>query len=106
VTSLLTRLLFWSPQAKHLRFTVYTRAQCCLCHEALELIKGYQQRYGFSIEEVDIDAEADLLARYDTLVPVVAVNGKIRFRGIVTPVLLERLLRAESRRRSTTSERS
>lgn len=27
-------------------------------------------------------------------VPVVALNGKVRFRGQVNPVLLERLLRA------------
>jgi hypothetical protein len=30
-------------------------------------------------------------------VPVVAVNGKVRFRGKVNPVLLNRLLEAESR---------
>ena len=30
-------------------------------------------------------------------VPVVAVDGKVRFKGVVNPVLLERLLLAESR---------
>jgi hypothetical protein len=30
-------------------------------------------------------------------VPVVALNGKVRFRGVVNPTLLERLLTAESR---------
>jgi hypothetical protein len=35
-------------------------------------------------------------------VPVVAVNGKVRFRGVVNPALLERLLRAESRDRPGT----
>jgi hypothetical protein len=29
-------------------------------------------------------------------VPVVLINGKVRFRGQVNPVLLARLLRAES----------
>jgi hypothetical protein len=31
------------------------------------------------------------------MVPVVAVAGKVRFKGIVNPVLLERLLTAERR---------
>jgi hypothetical protein len=30
-------------------------------------------------------------------VPVVAVDGKVRFRGVVNPALLERLLIAEGR---------
>jgi hypothetical protein len=30
-------------------------------------------------------------------VPVVTVNGKVRFRGVVNPHLLKRLLRAEAR---------
>jgi hypothetical protein len=34
------------------------------------------------------------------LVPVVVVNGRLRFRGGVNRVLLERLLRAEADRRA------
>jgi glutaredoxin len=83
--------------ASHLKFTVYTRAQCCCCHKALELLRDYQRRHGFSIEEVDIDADPQLRTRYDTDVPVVAIQGKVRFRGIVNRALLERLLVAEMR---------
>jgi glutaredoxin len=97
MTSLLTRLLRRSPSAEHLTFTVYTRAQCCCCHKALDLLKEYQGRSGFAIEEVDIDGDRELVAKYDTEVPVVAVNGKVRFRGVVNPALLDRLLLAESR---------
>jgi glutaredoxin len=79
-----------------LTLTVYTRAQCCCCHKALDLLKDYQARFGFAIEEVDIDGDPDLVARYNTEVPVVAVNGKVRFRGVVKPALLDRLLLAES----------
>jgi glutaredoxin len=90
--------LFRSPhRAKHLTFTVYTRAQCCCCHKAIDVLKDYQRRYGFQIEEVDIDSDPDLVAKYDTEVPVVAVGGKVRFRGVVSPALLDRLLLAESR---------
>jgi len=106
MTSLLTRLLRRSPRAEHLTFTVYTRAQCCCCHKALDLLKEYQARSGFAIEEVDVDGDPELVAKYDTEVPVVAVNGKVRFRGVVNPALLERLLLAESRNPSSADGRS
>ena len=62
--------------------------------------QGLPGRAGFAIEEVDIDGDPDLVAKYNTEVPVVAVNGKVRFRGVVNPALLDRLLLAESRNRS------
>jgi len=97
MTSFLARLLRRSPRAEHLTFTVYTRAQCSCCHKALDLLEDAQRRFGFAIEEVDIDGDPDLLAKFNTEVPVVAVNGKVRFRGIVSPALLNRLLLAEGK---------
>jgi glutaredoxin len=95
--SLLTRLLHRSPRADHLTFTVYTRAQCCCCHKAIDVLKEAQQRFGFAIEEVDVDGDPNLVAQFDTEVPVVTLNGKVRFRGVVNPALLNRLLSAEMR---------
>jgi glutaredoxin len=105
MTSLLTRLLTRSPRAEHLTFTIYSRARCCCCHQALDLLKVAQRRYRFAIEEVDIDSDPALAAKYDTEVPVVAVNGKVRFRGAINSALLERLLQAESRNLPGTNDR-
>jgi glutaredoxin len=104
MTSLLTRFLHRHPRAAHLEFTVYTRAQCCCCHKALDLLRDYQRRFRFAVVEVDIDSDPDLVAKYDTEVPVVAVNGKVRFRGVVNRVLLDRLLLAETRVRGGDGE--
>ncbi len=104
MTSLLTCLFRRSPRAEHLTFTVYSRDQCGCCHKALDLLRDYQARCGFAIEEVDIDTDPELVAKYNTEVPVVAVNGKVRFRGVVNPVLLNRLLLAESRNPTTPDE--
>ena len=95
MTSLLTQLWRRSPRAEHLTFTIYTRAQCCCCHKALDALKAAQERFGFAIEEVDVDGDPNLVAQFDTEVPVVALNGKVRFRGVVKPALLHRLLLAE-----------
>ncbi len=78
-----SRLVSRAPRLEQLNVTVYTRAQCCCCHKALDVLKDAQRRYGFSIQEIDIDSDPALTARYDTEVPVVAVNGKVRFRGVV-----------------------
>ena len=95
MTSLFARVFRPRARSEHLTFTVYTRVQCCCCHKALDLLKDFQRGHGFQITEVDIDADAELVAKYGNEVPVVAVNGKIRFRGVVNPALLERLLTAE-----------
>src|SRR5262245_3806415 len=97
--SLLQRLARRRPRLNlaHLSVTVYTRAQCCCCHKALDLVDDYQRRHGFRVETVDVDSDPELASKYGLSVPVVAVNGKVRFKGVVNPVLFERLLLAESR---------
>ena len=74
------------PAARHA--IVYIRAGCHLCDEACELLA----QHGFSIAKIDIDGDSDLKSRYTTCVPVVEIEGKVRFRGRVNEVLLERLL--------------
>lgn len=71
-----------------LRFELYTREGCHLCEAAHKLL----QSYGIQPELIDIDARSDLLADYNHCVPVVVVDGKVRFRGKIDRVLLERLL--------------
>jgi glutaredoxin len=70
----------------------YTRSGCHLCEEAWELLNSARQKYGFALKAVDVDSDPGLAAEHGEQVPVVAVNGKVRFRGQVNPVLLKRLL--------------
>jgi glutaredoxin len=97
--SLFSRLRRRRPRADaaHLTFTVYTRQQCCCCHKALDLLEEFRTRYGFALETIDVDTDPTLAAAHGATVPVVAVDGKVRFRGVVNPMLLQRLLDAESR---------
>ena len=67
---------------------LYTRIGCHLCDEAEQLLN----EHGLKAEKVDIDADATLREQFDTCVPVVEIDGKIRFRGQVDPLLLKRLL--------------
>jgi glutaredoxin len=79
-----------------LQIVIYTRQGCHLCDDAYQRLELYRQRYGFTVETVDVDSDPQLQASYGEHVPVVTVNGKVRFRGCVNPVLLKRLLQAET----------
>lgn len=98
MTSLLRRLVRPRPRASHLTVTVYSRQHCCCCHQAIELLESYRKRHGFALETIDVDTDPALVAQHGEWVPVVAIDGKVRFRGKVNPVLLERLLEVEARR--------
>ena len=95
----LTRLLYawrWlrAPRVRGLQVTLYTRQGCHLCEEARDRLEAARRRWGFALATADVDADPALLERYGECVPVVTVNGKVRFRGRVNSVLLERLLQA------------
>ena len=69
---------------------IYTRNGCHLCEDAEALVRSH----GLSPQLVDVDADAALCEQFNTCVPVVEIDGKIRFRGRVEPVLFRRLLQA------------
>lgn len=73
-----------------LQAVVYSRRQCHLCEEAIHLLRGH----GVKLEIIDIDSDESLRDKFDQCVPVIAINGKIRFRGRVNSLLLKRLVDA------------
>ena len=75
-----------------LRFLLYTRAECPLCEEAWEMLVRYQKSHGFVLEVRNVDESAELCTEFGTCVPVLAINGKVRFRGRINEVLLLRIL--------------
>jgi len=75
-----------------LHIVMFTRQGCHLCAAAWKLLTDRQAVYGFSLTVKDVDANPELSARFGDCVPVVEVNGQVRFRGHVNDVLLQRLL--------------
>jgi glutaredoxin len=78
-----------------LHFLLYTRAACPLCDKALEMLLRYQKRYGFALEIRDVDEAEDLMHEFGAFVPVVTIDGRVRFRGHISEVLLQRILNAK-----------
>jgi glutaredoxin len=77
------------------KVVLYTRDGCHLCDNAERMLV----QHGLRPEIVDIDTDPALSEQFDTCVPVVEIDGKVRFRGRVSAVLLRRLL---MRREETT----
>jgi glutaredoxin len=78
-----------SPHSMHSpNVVLYTRVGCHLCEQAKALLL----LHGLTPNEVDIDGHAELRDKFDDCVPVVEIDGKIRFRGRVDERLLRRLL--------------
>lgn len=69
---------------------VYTRQGCHLCDQAADLIRDR----GVEAELIDIDLHPELQEKYTACVPVVVIDGRVRFRGRVNPVLLQRIIDA------------
>jgi glutaredoxin len=93
--SLWRRIRGWfsaSPR-NDLRVVAYTRANCPLCDKAAEFLTSEQKRFGFALVWVDIANDSELTALHGDWIPVVEINGTVRFRGRINPVLWRRLIR-------------
>jgi hypothetical protein len=90
------------PGRRFTRLVLYTRTGCHLCDEARATLNKYAV-YLPPIVEVDIDDNPALVAQFSTCVPVVEFDGKVRFRGRVSELLLRRLIAATPPRDTTRS---
>ena len=78
------------------KVTLYTRAGCCLCDDAKQVLAAARRCAGFDLEEVDIDADAGLRLLYNDEVPVIAINGRKAFKFKVTEAELLKKLEARA----------
>jgi glutaredoxin len=85
---------------------MYTRQGCHLCEDAWALLQQAAKRHRLTLTQRDVDDDPALAAQYGLCVPVVLIDGKVRFRGVVNEVLLRRVLRsAPEEERTTESQR-
>ena len=53
-----------------MKFTLYSRSYCHLCDDMLQALHAYDVGQPYTVDVMDVDADPDLVARYDELVPV------------------------------------
>jgi len=59
---------------------IYSRPGCHLCEEAKQLIVTAGNNDDYTLEEIDIESDPDLLQRYQFDIPVITINGQEAFR--------------------------
>ena len=55
--------------------TLYSRPGCHLCDEAREALERVRARAPFTVDEINIETDDELHARYLERIPVVALDG-------------------------------
>jgi len=78
-----------------IQVTLYTRQDCPLCVKAAKFLHSAERSWRLVLASIDIGTDPLLQEKYGDCVPVVMVNGKLRFRGQINPVLWRRLMRKE-----------
>jgi hypothetical protein len=63
-----------------------------LCERARETVVALRDELGFELDEVAIDGDPELEARYRELIPVVEIDGAQAFVYFVPPDALRRKL--------------
>lgn len=79
--------------------TLHTRAGCGLCEEARAVLERLRAGLGFTLDLVDVDADAALRERYGEAVPVVALDGEEIARAPIAAATLEARLRERAAQR-------
>jgi len=74
--------------------TVFSRAECHLCDEAVETLEAVADDEGIAVEidERDVDADPELRERYGDRVPYVLIDGRPAFKFRVDPERARRKL--------------
>jgi hypothetical protein len=76
------------------KVVVYHAVDCHLCERALAQVRRLAAELAFDLEEVAIDGDADLEARYRELIPVVEIEGERVFSYYVHEEAFRRRLAA------------
>lgn len=63
---------------------IYSRPGCHLCEEAKEIMHTAGCNDEFTLAEINIESDAELLDRYQNDIPVILINGREAFRHRLT----------------------
>ena len=72
---------------------MFSRAGCCLCDDALDVLNDLKVELDLEITVHDIDTDPVLTARYGQSIPVIFVNEKLALKGRVDPDRLRKRLK-------------
>ncbi len=75
----------WRRARTPIELVLYTRAHCPLCDEMKAVLARARVRPPFRLREVDVDGDAELVARHGRSLPVLEIAGRAAFKGRLHP---------------------
>ena len=72
---------------------IYSKPDCCLCDEAMQVLAKVQSSFPFVLKKIDILRDKDLYDQFKDEIPVVYVQAKKAFKHRVDESKLIRMLR-------------
>jgi glutaredoxin len=78
------------------KVVLYHAQGCHLCERALRVLHAIRQEIPFDLEEIEIDGDPHLEARYREWLPVVEIDGERAFVYYVDSGALRRKLAAQT----------
>jgi thiol-disulfide isomerase/thioredoxin len=90
--------------ASPIRLTVYSKDECHLCDQLLEVVEKVRSEQPFELEVVDIAEDPALKAKYGHEIPVVMINGRKAIKFRTTEAELKKKLKLARERSHSSSE--
>lgn len=63
---------------------IYSRPGCHLCDKAKQAMQAARCPDEYTLDEINIESDPDLLKRYQHDIPVITINGREAFRHRLT----------------------
>lgn len=73
-----------SSPADKVRVVIYSRPGCHLCEEAKQAIQTAECSEEYTLEEINIESDPELLRLYRYEIPVITLDGQEAFRHRLT----------------------
>jgi glutaredoxin len=84
------------PTHSEARVVLYHAKGCHLCERARRVVAEIRQEIPFELEEIEIDGDPGLEARYREWLPVLEIDGERAFVYYVDPEAFRRKVAAQS----------
>ena len=72
------------PASANANVVIYSRPGCHLCEEAKQAMRAAGCDDDYTLTEINIESDADLLERYRNDIPVILINDSEAFRHRLT----------------------
>ena len=84
------------PASAKAHVIIYSRPGCHLCDKAKQAIQAANCQDKYTLAEIDIESDPDLLKQYQFEIPVVTINGVEAFRHKLTSAAFREKLLTKS----------